>query len=109
MELLSLYLPRRAAGLALMPTSVQAHPHGWPAYTRNTLCWGPCRNLWSLIRYGRSADWVRLGRSLVTCALECGGVFHLWGHSWEVEREGQWQRLEEILRLLGGSPPSCSR
>jgi len=33
--------------------------------------------------------------------LECGGVFHLWGHSWEVQQTGQWQRLDEVLRFMG--------
>lgn len=100
-ELLSLDLPRQTAGLAMMPTSVQAHPHGWMAYSRNTLRWGPLRKIPSLLRYGRSRDWVQLSRLLVTRALEQGGVFHLWGHSWEVEEGGGWQRLEETLRLLG--------
>jgi peptidoglycan/xylan/chitin deacetylase (PgdA/CDA1 family) len=100
-ELLSLDWPRRDAGLALMPTSVQAHPHGWLAYGRNALRWGPLRNLPSLLRYGRTRDWTRLSQTLAARAVERGGVFHLWGHSWEVERDGQWQRLEEVLRLLG--------
>jgi peptidoglycan/xylan/chitin deacetylase (PgdA/CDA1 family) len=100
-ELLSLALPRRASGLALMPTSVQAHPHRWLAYSRNALRWRLGRNFWSVIRYGRARDWEELSRWLVTRAQERGGVFHLWGHSWEVEQQGQWQRLEEVLRLLG--------
>jgi len=28
-----------------------------------------------------------------------GGVFHLWGHSWEVDRLGLWDELEEVLRV----------
>ena len=49
----------------------------------------------------RSTDWTRLVRPLLSHALERGGVFHLWGHSWELEQTGQWQRLEEVLRFLG--------
>lgn len=26
-----------------------------------------------------------------------GGVFHLWGHSWEVEKNGDWARLERVF------------
>lgn len=36
-----------------------------------------------------------------------GGVFHLWGHSWEIEQYGQWADLEALLRRLqasGGRP-----
>ena len=42
-----------------------------------------------------------LARSLLHTALRRGGVFHLWGHSWEVEATGQWGRLEEVLQFLG--------
>ena len=100
-ELLSLDLPRRAAGLAILPTTVQAHPHPWIAYGKNALRWGPLRNLWPLLRYGRSKDWVRLCGTLAARVLERGGVFHLWGHAWEVEKDGTWSRLDEVLRLLG--------
>jgi hypothetical protein len=33
-------------------------------------------------------------------ALKFGGVFHLWGHSWELQETGQWQRLDELLRFM---------
>ncbi len=100
-ELLSLDFPRRNGGLALMPTTVQAHPHGWLAYGRNALRRGALRNLWSLVSLGRSTDWAHRARSLMGRALGRGGVFHLWGHSWELQQTGQWQRLEEVLRFLG--------
>ncbi len=100
-ELLSLDYPRGGDGLLLMPTTVQAHPNGLLAYARNALKRGAFRNLYLFAAHGRTTDWARLVRSLLGRALECGGVFHLWGHSWEVEQTGQWQQLEEALRFLG--------
>jgi peptidoglycan/xylan/chitin deacetylase (PgdA/CDA1 family) len=100
-ELLSVDFPRSNAGLLLQPTTVQAHPHGWSAYARNATKRGAWRNFWHLLLYGRSADWVALARSLLDRVAEQGGVFHLWGHPWEVEQTGQWPRLEEALRLMG--------
>jgi hypothetical protein len=99
-ELLSLDFPRPADGLMLVPTTVQAHPHGWRTYAGNMLKRGAVRNLWLYILYGRSLDWVRLAESLLCHALERGGVFHLWGHSWELQQTGQWRRLEHVLRFL---------
>jgi D-inositol-3-phosphate glycosyltransferase len=29
-----------------------------------------------------------------------GGVFHLWGHSWEVAQHGDWERLEAVLQYI---------
>ncbi len=99
-ELLSLDFPRREAGLVLMPTTVQAHPHGWLAYARNALRRGAVGNLWRLLAHGRRSDWTALSRSLLEGVLRRGGVFHLWGHSWEIERTAQWQRLEDVFRFL---------
>lgn len=27
-------------------------------------------------------------------------MFHLWGHSWELQQTSQWQRLEEVMRFM---------
>ncbi len=29
-----------------------------------------------------------------------GGVFHLWGHSWEIEEQGLWNELEMTFKVL---------
>ena len=100
-ELLSLAFPQPQAGLLLLPTTVQAHAHGLPAYGRNVLGRAAFRNLWLYLVHGRTTDWPRLVESLLCRALQRGGVFHLWGHSWELEQNGQWQRLEEVLRFMG--------
>jgi hypothetical protein len=44
--------------------------------------------------------WPKLARSLFRRCLERGGVFHLWGHSWELQEADQWQHLDDILRLM---------
>ena len=43
----------------------------------------------------------RVGKILLNVVRRRGGVFHLWGHSWELEQTAQWQRLDAVLRLLG--------
>lgn len=27
-------------------------------------------------------------------------VFHLWGHSWEIEKYGMWEELEKFLEYV---------
>jgi peptidoglycan-N-acetylglucosamine deacetylase len=110
-ELLSLAFPRSTAGLLLLPTTVQAQPHGLPAYARNAIKRAAFRNLWLYIAHGRSTDWPTLVRSLLNHALKRGGVFHLWGHSWELQENEQWRRLDEVLRFMSqfsGSVPGLS-
>jgi hypothetical protein len=99
-ELASLDFPRRKAGLLLMPTTVQAYPHEFLAFVRNATKRAAFRNLWRFVVHGRSAEWPTLAQSLLLHALRFGGVFHLWGHSWELQETGQWQRLEELFRFM---------
>jgi len=99
-ELLSISPPRRKENLMLMPTTLQAHPHSRAAYARNISKRFAIRNLWLYITHGGRVDWLHLTDSLAHCVVHRGGVFHLWGHSWELEEAGQWRRLEEALRML---------
>lgn len=99
-ELLSLSFPRPKAGLMVLPTTIQAHPHALVAYARNSIKRARFMNPWLYIVHGRSTDWVKLARSLLGQAIRHGGVFHLWGHSWELQKNGQWQRLEEVMRFM---------
>jgi hypothetical protein len=99
-ELLSLDFPRPKAGIMLLPTTVQAHPHGLLAFARNAIKRRAVGNLWRFVAHGRSTDWPELARSMLHRSLKCGGVFHLWGHSWELQETGQWQRLDQALRCM---------
>ncbi|HUY99039.1 MAG TPA: polysaccharide deacetylase family protein [Thermomicrobiaceae bacterium] len=99
-ELLSLDRPRPSDGLLVMPTTVQARPHSPAVYARNCAKRGAVRGFWRYVVHGHTSDWVALTRALHGLALAEGGVFHLWGHSWEIDDEGQWERLDEALRYL---------
>jgi len=82
-----------------MPVSVQFVAHARSIHVRHALKEGNAKGL---------LNWVR------RCKLETGldtlcvmmmkqaaaerGVFHIWGHSWEVDRLGLWGQLEEVLK-----------
>jgi hypothetical protein len=108
-ELLSLDFPRSKSGIMLLPTTMQAYPHGPLAFARNAMKRMAFSNFWPFITHGSSFEWPKLARSLLNQTLSLGGVFHLWGHSWELEETGQWQRLDETLRFMseaaGKAPP----
>ena len=100
-EWFSLDFPRQnAGGLFQIPTTLQAHPHGVLSLAQNPIKRAALGNLWRFVVHGGSAAWPDLARSFLRSALTRGGVFHLWGHSWELQESGQWQRLEEVLRSL---------
>jgi peptidoglycan-N-acetylglucosamine deacetylase len=52
----------------------------------------------------RCLDWGVLGRAMFDHVLEEGGIFHIWGHSWEIDQSNDWQRLEGFLRHISGHP-----
>jgi hypothetical protein len=99
-ELLSLDFPRNNAGIMLLPTTIQAYPHGSLAFAKNAVKRMALKNLLRLMTHRRSTDWPALARSLLHESIRCGGVFHLWGHSWELQETGHWQRLDEALRCM---------
>jgi peptidoglycan/xylan/chitin deacetylase (PgdA/CDA1 family) len=45
-------------------------------------------------------NWDDLAISLFDRMMIEGGVFHLWGHSWEIEQHNDWHRLERVLRYI---------
>jgi hypothetical protein len=46
-------------------------------------------------------NWPSLATALLERAAAVGGVWHLWGHSWEVERYQMWDELERVLAAAG--------
>lgn len=52
-------------------------------------------------------DWEILAKMYFNYCKRFGGVFHLWGHSWEMEKFGQWEKLERVLKFISkNSKPS---
>jgi peptidoglycan/xylan/chitin deacetylase (PgdA/CDA1 family) len=44
--------------------------------------------------------WDDLAIAMFEKAPTNGGVFHLWGHSWEIEKNGDWGRLERVFKHI---------
>ncbi|MEO0514096.1 MAG: polysaccharide deacetylase family protein [Planctomycetota bacterium] len=89
-------------GLVEMPTTLQAHPQSNASIARNLLKRRAVSNAWLYLKHGRAAanDWPAQAAALLDHVLAHGGVFHLWGHSWELEAYDQWARLEAVLAKL---------
>ncbi len=45
-------------------------------------------------------DWEAQAKRSFDKALKKGGVWHLWGHSWEIEKLGMWGSLENVLKYI---------
>jgi peptidoglycan/xylan/chitin deacetylase (PgdA/CDA1 family) len=81
-----------------MPTTVQLFPHSRSAYLRNILRAREVSSLQTCISHAANlGNWLRLAKRLFDSVFQQGGVWHLYGHSWEIDKLGLWQDLEELL------------
>jgi peptidoglycan/xylan/chitin deacetylase (PgdA/CDA1 family) len=101
----------------LLPVTVHFFPHGGKDVARSFLQQqrrrfreGQWPERWPLaLAASTSSDLgVRLKRVLDR-VVKTGGVFHVWGHSWEVDRFGGWSALEDFLRYAAERIPVEAR
>ena len=45
-------------------------------------------------------SWLAMAKSTFDIAKQHGDVFHLWGHSWEIEKYNMWDDLENLLTYM---------
>jgi peptidoglycan/xylan/chitin deacetylase (PgdA/CDA1 family) len=85
----------------LMHTGMQAYNHSNAVLIRHCM-----KNLYLLptfeycLFYKNHKNFKVLAEDMLRKLLLDGGVFHLWGHSWEIEKYGLWKELEEVMKIL---------
>jgi len=47
-----------------------------------------------------SKNWIDVSKVYIKYVQRNGGIFHLWGHSWNIEDKNEWENLEMILKIL---------
>ncbi len=107
-ELYSLDAPRHQNGLLLMPTTLQSHPHKPLALIKNAIKRFNLKNLWRYIRHGNAADWPKAASALIQLTQKQNAVFHLWGHTWELEEAAQWTRLNQVFEMMSRCTPQIA-
>ena len=88
-----------------MPTSVHVFPHSRLEYFRNLARVWELRRAWAYATHFRDAkNWVELAKILFDSVQRCGGIWHLYGHSWEIEELHLWEALTEVLDYVAHRP-----
>ncbi len=81
-----------------MPTTVQIFPHPRSDYLRNVARAWKLEGLQVyLVHRTRLGDWLELGKRLFDSVLQNGGIWHLYGHSWEIDALNLWDGLRKML------------
>jgi peptidoglycan/xylan/chitin deacetylase (PgdA/CDA1 family) len=94
-----------------MPTTLQLYPY--PLRPLPAVAWW--RGWWTRlhplrralpatwqqgIRLSALRNWQTLARAYAEQAQQQQGIWHLWGHSWEIERYGLWGALDTLLQTI---------
>jgi len=56
------------------------------------------------IKAWRCLEWGALGRTMFDYVLAQGGIFHIWGHSWEIDKNNDWELLEDFFHYISAHP-----
>lgn len=89
----------------IMPTTVQVYDHHKTAYIKNSIKRGNLNNFFLLGKLYAN-NWetmsMRFLRYLENYSEREGQpvIFHLWGHSWEIEKYALWDRLEIFFKSV---------
>ncbi len=89
----------------LMPVTLQLFPHGRRVHLTHSLRRRNLRGLLTWVgRFHGTADLERLTDAALDLVVDVGGVFHLWGHSWELEENDLWSMLAALLDRISERP-----
>lgn len=93
-----------------MPVSLQIYPFPLRRRSANKIHWSRflfqplINNYWIVKKYNLPLksflSWNNLARSYFSAVVKKGGIFHLWGHSWEIEKYKMWNQLEELFKFI---------
>ncbi len=52
----------------------------------------------------RCLEWDTLAKVMFDQVVKKGGIYHIWGHSWEIDEHHDWERLESVFRYISANP-----
>ena len=87
-------------GKLLIPTTLQFYPHKKPVYYSNYLKQKKYFNRYPAFKpmvFGR--DWLNALYCLFEKHQNSDKIFHVWGHSWEIDELNLWAKLEDFFKF----------
>lgn len=83
-----------------MPTTAFCYPLPMWVWHRHCLKTRNSYGLRELWRMGTRRSWSQVACGFFEAVLRQGGIWHLWGHSWEIEEHDLWDDLREVLETV---------
>ncbi|NHQ85930.1 polysaccharide deacetylase family protein [Iodobacter sp. HSC-16F04] len=88
----------------LMPTSFQFYPHSAFVLAKNAIKYPRISKLNIVRMRWREKEFMRFMDAQLAAAHHHSSVFHLWGHSWELDEYDLWGKLESFFKLTEHYP-----
>lgn len=85
----------------LFHPTIQVYNHRKWVYTVKALTAGR-PEIFPLCLSRRPPSWINFARFLFDQVAVSGGLWHLWGHSWEIDNLGLWNELEDLFKYVAG-------
>lgn len=93
-----------------MPTTIQFYPHYPGVYLRNYARAGQwIRRLDGLRLAIRESHWIARMYAMFDYACEHQAVFHLWGHSRDIDELNAWGELDRFFAYVASGVPVANR
>lgn len=93
-----------------LPTTLQFYPHTNEVFVRNFISkgnWNARMRLFAIAIQSR--DMLERFRLMLDYVCDNERVFHLWGHSWELDQFDGWRLLDAFLRYAAERVPAERR
>jgi len=90
----------RPEDLFMIPTTMIALQH--PIYIQlgHVIRRKNWQGLVDFLQIGVNKSWVDIACSFFEKFLQRGGIYHLWGHSWEIEEHNLWDDLRQVFKII---------
>ncbi len=89
-------------GLGIIPTTIQIYEHSSLTYFIHLLKRRKIANLLFWVANNSEKQLDRLVDKYLAQVIATKGCLHIWGHSWEIEKYGLWNKLESVFSRISG-------
>lgn len=87
-------------------TTLQFYPHQRQVLWRNFVIGGYYSERFSAFKsVAVATDWLSAMKNVVALQAETDNVVHIWGHSWEIEKNNLWSQLDDFLKFVSELQP----
>ena len=83
-----------------IPTTMQVYPHKPLVFFKNLIRYPGIKKIPIVLSRFREKNYWKFAEKTIADSIQTDKTFHLWGHSWEIDDNNLWSKLEDLLKIL---------